>query len=65
MIAVYVMLSTGTIHLTEDVVLLHTRHAQTLCGRPIRNAEIGDETHSGLAATCRTCKRLMSDKLAS
>lgn len=32
----------------------------TLCGKPLTNMTIGDESPSGIAATCGSCKRLVA-----
>jgi len=53
-VAEYVLAPTGTIHL----VWQRTAHFErTLCGRKITGAWVqGDETISGIAATCGSCR---------
>lgn len=52
----YVMAPTGTIHLIVQGGV--GAPAITLCERPVRDTwELGDESPSGIAATCRVCKK--------
>lgn len=54
----YVMAPTGTIHLAHQGATPSPTTSMTLCERPIRSTwELGDETPSGIAATCRTCRK--------
>lgn len=54
----YLTAPTGTVHLTDRWPAL-----RTLCGQVVGGAAwaLGDETTSGIAATCRRCPRLRSD----
>lgn len=49
----YVTAENGTVHLVRQSDPLHRR--KTLCGRRARGWEMGDETVSGVAATCLAC----------
>lgn len=49
----YVISRHGTVHLMPQVA----GFGKTLCGRKVGATwHVGDETTSGLAATCETCK---------
>jgi hypothetical protein len=54
-------LRTGKVHLTR---LADAEHPRTLCGRRVEkiDAEWGDETLSGLAATCQRCRRILGSQ---
>ena len=57
LIACYVLFPNGTTHLTDDRVVTPER---TLCGKAMPGGEeYGDETLSGIAATCKSCKRVI------
>lgn len=49
---------TGTVHLArfDDAERPGVR-AKTLCGQSVNGLVEGDETMSGIAATCGTCRR--------
>lgn len=49
---IYVTADTGTVHLGTYTSF------KTLCGQLIGGMVLGDETVSGLAGTCRSCKRI-------
>lgn len=49
--------TTGTVHLVRIEIPMDD--VRTLCGRrPDEDLVIGDETTSGIAATCKTCRRV-------
>lgn len=63
-VAEYVLLPSGSTHLTDQSALLGMGSLfgspKTLCGRVMpESTVIGDETLSGIAATCKTCKRIL------
>lgn len=55
---------TETVHIVTDErwPMLDTSDmehpARTLCGKAVDDLDDGDETASGIAATCRTCRKL-------
>lgn len=51
---------TFTVHVVADGVRALGADAHTLCGLPVRwhLYEVGDETVSGVSATCRRCRKL-------
>lgn len=53
--------TTDTRHLVRQDDL-EGRHFRTLCGRDARTGTTGDETMSGVAATCRRCRQLALPK---
>lgn len=58
MFFVYITAPNGTVHLMPDDFA-----NVTLCGRtPVADWEYGDETLSGLVATCRTCSRIAKQR---
>lgn len=52
--------NTGTVHLVDEATFVRSpsqRRRRTVCGMPLTSVFIdGDETQSGMAATCGTCK---------
>lgn len=53
----YVTLPTGTVHLSHD------ESDRTLCGLVIPTDQtIEDETTSGVAATCKNCRRSLNKR---
>ena len=45
-----------TTHLAEEAEWAWGDYGKTLCGLPLEGLAFGDETQSGLVATCQTCK---------
>jgi hypothetical protein len=62
---VYVTSPPGTVHLTTDRALaLSPGSARTLCGRTVADDwTAGDETLSGVAATCARCRNQMRRRM--
>lgn len=51
----YVTLPSEVVHLVRQM-----DDDRTLCGRPVPDSTpVGDETVSGIAATCKSCRRLV------
>jgi len=49
----------GPIHLTIEDEFVWGDLGHTLCGKSLEGMPFGDETLSGIAATCRQCKALV------
>lgn len=47
-----------TIHLSKQDDIAWGDLGKTLCGRTLEGLTFGDETQSGLVATCKTCHRI-------
>lgn len=54
------------VHLARQVDIAVEPDPHTLCGKPIHWAtqEMGDETMSGIAATCTDCKQQLAEENA-
>lgn len=57
----YATSSSGKVHLVEAHPFIH-RQSQTLCGMDNPSIYVEDETVSGKAATCKTCKRIVEKR---
>jgi hypothetical protein len=60
----YVTSPTGTVHLIRQTESIHSTwfgYIRTLCGRNIEQEgwDYGDETQSGIAATCQRCRYIV------
>lgn len=56
--AVYTTATTGTVHMIADDF-----DTRTLCGRDATAMVPGDETVSGISATCAACLKIVEDGL--
>ena len=55
----YIINPNGTVHLATGLWIRHTSSARTVCGKLIQDTwDLGDETTSGIAASCGTCYRI-------
>lgn len=62
MIAIYATAHTGTVHLVRSENVVTYPQPSTLCGKVLRSSDgwhFGDETMSGLVATCKRCRKIM------